>query len=53
MFEYTLRKNYPFVASAPAPMFYKNIVISGSYLGQITSGKWVGTQNEKRPNKDN
>ena len=24
----------------------------GPYLGQITSGKWVGAQNEKRPNRD-
>ena len=25
---------------------------SGSYLGGITSGKRVGAQNEKRPNRD-
>ena len=25
---------------------------SGSYLGRITSGKPVGAQNEKRPNRD-
>ena len=24
----------------------------GPYLGQITSGKWVGAQNEKLPNRD-
>ena len=25
---------------------------SGPYLGRITSGKRVGAQNEKRPNRD-
>ena len=25
---------------------------SGPYLGRITSGKWEGAQNEKRPNRD-
>ena len=29
-----------------------NPIVSGPDLGQITSGKWVGAQNEKCPNRD-
>ena len=35
-----------------ASILFNKFIYSGLYLEHITSGKRVGTQNEKRPNRD-